>query len=80
MKIENNWTDVEIVNVESLGFNNEVYSRTMIVPSGHSEDEIKIMLVEEFPPVKKYLAIDFSEEGFYYKGNYFTTSCSCVDE
>ena len=54
MKIEDNWTDVEIVNVEFLGFNNEVYSRTMIVPSGHSEHEIKIMLVEEFLPVKKY--------------------------
>lgn len=80
MKIEDNWTDVELVNVEFLGFNNEVYARTMIVPSGHSEEEVKAMLLEEFPPVQKYLAIDFPESGFFYKGNYFKTSCSCVND
>ncbi|MEF9937194.1 hypothetical protein [Carnobacterium sp.] len=73
MKFEEKWLDVEIINIEFLSFEKKRYNRVFIIPVGLTKKEIVTFLQKEFYLVEEYLHIDFIEEGFYYKGNYFST-------
>ena len=73
MKFEEKWLDVEIINIEFLSFEKKRYTRVFIIPVGLTKKEIVTFLQKEFYLVEEYLHIDFIEEGFYYKGNYFST-------
>ncbi|MEK4152639.1 hypothetical protein [Carnobacterium sp. FSL E2-0243] len=73
MKFEEKWLDVEIINIEFLSFEKKRHNRVFIIPVGLTKKEIVTFLQKEFYLVEEYLHIDFIEEGFYYKGNYFST-------
>lgn len=79
MKIDENWNDAEVVNIEFIGMCGKRFTRMLVLPSGKSKEEIVHLLERDFPPVKKYTYIEVFQECFYYTGNYFGTTCNSCE-
>ena len=75
MVLAEKWDDVELVNVEFIGDNGRKFTRMLVIPYGKNKEEIIKLLEKEFPKVQKYTHIDIWKECFFYKGDFFSTSC-----